>query len=388
MPITLNTSKSRGNVSIPAVTSNSNAHPMTYYATTVTSPTVPASNPGTNTSGSSTPGNPNFSNTCSAIPYAVSSPQQIMGLVPVFNGQDCREGTYKADPYANSENFPIAVFASLSNSDPYQNDFNSWLFSYPGTYNPISSQDFQLQKQNANGTWTRIAYLTSSTYGTVYNYTSSGLNWFGFSIDWKKVLTLNDIGTYRFAVIGQYKQIQAYALYSPPFCLEAFGCVTTNSTVKFNTTNVGGTVGSVTDQGISWSLCSNNGPITWNDSIRFEGFFGYQTGEITRDMIKYSTGVINKIRDEVLKKFTMKTQSLPKWLLDRFMGYALMADQLYVSDYNQNNSDYNIKNLFIVADSNFAPKYTSLRDAKILDLQFKEGQQYIFRDRCCPIVSQ
>jgi hypothetical protein len=124
--------------------------------------------------------------------------------------------------------------------------------------------------------------------------------------------------------------------------------------------------------------------IKWRDSIRFNGFFGYEQVEYERKFIKYATGIIDKIRDEAIKSFTLKTDNLPIWFHERFYAYGLMADHLYVSDYNLNNANYNYKHFFVVADSGYSPTYTNWsRYIKVKDVKFKEGQQFVYRNRCC-----
>ncbi len=326
----------------------------------------------------------------------VATVNQIIGLVPIFPCvADCREGLYKADTIANDQDFTLPVFASVSNATSYWNDKNSWLFNFPGNFNAITAGLFHLQKK-ISGIWTNMAVLNNSNYGTpLYTGVDSGIcvnqNYSGFTLDWRSVLIGFGEGTYRFFIDGRgYSDNFPYCGFSPPFCLKAATCTDMDGTVKFEASYSGGVFGDVNNQGNSWALCcvpdffEDSGPLQWADSIRFAGFFGYQTGEYKRDSIKYATGVIKKVRDEVVKKFTLKTDRLPKWLLDRYMAYGLMADQLYVSDYNLNNADYNLKHFYITADSDFSPKYTNYsRYTKILDLQFKEGQQFIYRDRCC-----
>ena len=125
-------------------------------------------------------------------------------------------------------------------------------------------------------------------------------------------------------------------------------------------------------------------PLQWADSIRFLGFFGYETAEFERKYIKYQTGIVDKIRDEAIKSFSMKTSRMPNWFHERFLAYALQADHIYVSDYNRNNSSYNYKHFAVIADSGYSPKYTGYsRYSKVLDLKFKEEQQRIYRSRCC-----
>lgn len=306
---------------------------------------------------------------------------------------DCRQGKYRADEIPNDHDYQLPVFASTSCDLAYENDYNSWLFLYPGTYDAVKSGDFVLE-QKLGGTWNQVATLNDTTYGTPFTQMcTSGAattNYAGYTLSWKKVLQHQGEGVFRFAVHGSN-----YCLNSPPFCLKAFTCYAADSTVKWEASYSGGTFGSVTKQGESWSLCCCTAPdpttgattcnaIQWFDSIRFPGFFGYEQVEYQRDYIKYATGVINKVRDEAIKSFTVKTDLLPMWLHQRFYAYGLMADQLYVSDYNFNNANYNYKRFFVVADSGYSPVYTNWsRYTKILDLRFKEGQQFVFRDRCC-----
>jgi hypothetical protein len=237
-------------------------------------------------------------------------------------------------------------------------------------------------------TWTNGSVLSSSSPCTNVNYG-------GFILSWQAVLAAFGPGTYIFYVGGGTTiDLPSYCLSSSPFCLKAFDCYACDSTVKFEANYDGGNFGSVTTQGQSWSLCctqsgnvaqvSGSSSFPWADSIRFYGEFGYETAEFERDFVKYATGIINKVRDEAIKKFMLKTEKLPTWLHERFYAYGLMADQLYVSDYNINNPNYNYKHFWVVADGNYTPQYTNWsRYSKIQDLAFKEGDQFVFRDRCC-----
>lgn len=329
----------------------------------------------------------------------IGKPVNISGGVD--NGSDClncdcRDGLYKADTIPDDRNFTLPVFADLTCTDGYHNDLNQWVFQYSGSYDPIQSKDFNLQ-QLINGTWSNVAVLNDSTYGSTIltlRTCNAPVNYGGYQLNWNLVLQNLGEGTYRFNVSGIGSNKVVYCLQSPPFCLKQFDCHAADGMVKFETINTGGNYGSVTSQGQSWSLCcvdpntGDNTPLSFIDSIRFYAMFGYETADLQRDYVKYAPGVINKVRDEAIKNFTLKTSQLPMWLHQRLYAYALMSDQLFVSDYNINNSDYNIKHFWVVADSNYTPKYSgSTRYSKILDLKFKEGQQFVFRDRCCGVVS-
>lgn len=123
--------------------------------------------------------------------------------------------------------------------------------------------------------------------------------------------------------------------------------------------------------------------IKWRDSIRVGGEFGYEDTEYERKSIKYQTGVVNKLRDELLLKHTWKSSSLPFWFHERFKSYGLVADTLLVSDYNLNNSDYNIKQYSVQGDSSYSPDYKNYRRETPVRCEFRPATQNIKRQRCC-----
>lgn len=134
------------------------------------------------------------------------------------------------------------------------------------------------------------------------------------------------------------------------------------------------------------------GPLTWYDSIRIPGFFGREEKEYERNQIKYQTGIINKIRDEAIRKFKWRSfgssadnpgNGLPFWFHDRFSVYGLMADNLLVSDYNLNNADYNLKRYCVVSDGGYSPDYKGNSRYSNVTLEFKSKKQTLARNRCC-----
>ena len=124
-------------------------------------------------------------------------------------------------------------------------------------------------------------------------------------------------------------------------------------------------------------------PITWKDAIRVGGEFGYEETDYERKSIKYQTGVVNKVRDEAILKHTWKSSSLPFWFHERFKVYGLMADKLLVSDYNMNNSDYNLKLYSVQGESSYNPKYKGFPRESQVECEFKPAIQNLKRSRCC-----
>jgi hypothetical protein len=310
----------------------------------------------------------------------------------------CECKSYPADYISNPQDFALPVFASDECTDLYQNDFNSFLFSYQFGYDALYNEDFVLQEWDGIG-WVDIAVLNTNQYGIAYNNNffnqgdeiyCTNLNYQGYQIDWQKVYMELGEGLYRFKLTNAKDE---YCYASPPFCLRKYDCQLVDGTVKFEAQYEGGTFGSMTQQGTTWKFCCTNKdsktkvytvPIKWKDSIRFFGFFGREQYETNRDFIKYATGEIKKVRDELIKTFDLRTDRLPLWLHQRLAAYGLMANKLFVSDYNRNNPNQNIKRFYIVADSGYSMDYKNYsRYSKVSDVKFKEGQQLIFKDNCC-----
>lgn len=240
-----------------------------------------------------------------------------------------------------------------------------------------------------------IPALMDGIGGTNCAGTCHGVNPQGFTISWQKVIQTSGTGSYRFSVQGTAPAGNTYCMQSPIFCLEEWDCVTTDKSVKFEAVFCGGHFGNSDNeyQGSSWSFCcptvqgevvTASNPIYWYDSIRFYGMFNYMSADAKRDYIKYQTGIINKVRDEWVRKYLLRTSYMPDWFHERFMQYALAADRLYVSDYNLNAPMYNVKQFFVLADADYSPQYQNYtRYSKLWDMQFREGDQFLFRDRCC-----
>lgn len=321
-----------------------------------------------------------------------ASPPQVAGLVPVFPcvNDECR--TYKADDQYDDHQFPLPVFASATLTDPYYNDSNYFLFQLALTSSPLNVTTFFLDKK-INGIWTMQATLNNVAYGTVYNYGSicSNINYRGFGINWQKVLIGLGEGIYRFRIVsGTYFNSSCSA--SPPFCLKAFDCKLADRTVRWRSLFQGGKMGNIEKDCTEWVFCCGGTnidqlqttPLPWVDSIRLEGFFGFEKDSVERTKIKYTTGQIRKVRDEAIRRWTWKSGNLPKWAHKRLMMYAFTsADVLLVDDYNVNNADYTIKAKWVTCDAGYEPKHTGYSRYSKVEVDFQDGCQKLYRTRCC-----
>ena len=306
-------------------------------------------------------------------PIGVTYINQVGGFVALMpcDDPDCRD--YSETVYVHP------VFADLTNTDQYFNDTNTFLISFNGWYSLQFTTTMTLQ-EFIGGAWVDVAVLTDNTYGTYIPYNTYALHpsYAGYIINWYNVLDEEGEGIFRIKFEIEGGKIDE-CLVSEAFCLKAFDCYQISNTVKFEATLYGGHIGHAVNPAILIDLCG----ITFTDSIRFKGFFGYEKAEYERKNVEYNNGIIYKIRDEVVKQFILFTGKLPKSLHDRFKAYALMADKLLVSDYNYNNPDYQIKRKGVVCDGGYEPEWKqNSRRAKV-KVAFKEDQQNLIRRRCC-----
>lgn len=295
---------------------------------------------------------------------------------------DCREGKYTADEIPDDRNFMLPVFADLKCSDDYHNDYNGFALKFPIGYTSVANGDWKLQKLQS-GAWDTLATLNNGSYGTIIATNCTNFNYQGYLIQWRDVLRSFGEGIYRILA-----ESASFCQRTPPFCLKQFDCLNADQTIKIKMDGEGGTFGSVTKQGDSTSLCckktTGNTSLRYTDSVRIPGFFGYETAEFSRDYIKYASGYVNHVRDEAIKNYTLKTDMLPIWLHQRLYAYAFQSQNIYISDYNVNNADYNLKNIAVIADSAYTPQYRNYsRYMRVNDMKFKEQTQFIYKDRCC-----
>lgn len=145
---------------------------------------------------------------------------------------------------------------------------------------------------------------------------------------------------------------------SIPFLLRAWNCDQAHGTTKFECWNTG-TIGDEENDGVLFDLCN----ITIYDSIRVKGFFGNKSFEY--DAETYQWGVNNSVpfgttqdsRDKATKLYKWFSNYLPMWAHNGIATYFMMADTKCVSDYNHNNSDYNLMQRKVVKKSGYKPEY-------------------------------
>lgn len=312
-------------------------------------------------------------------------PLQLIGFVPLSacDLEECR--VYNGSCYFNP------VFGQLNTSNStYENDLNTFYISdsmrrytfwYIQKLNTVSREWEDLARVGSS----LLAYAIDDDYGTYYNYGnwSAFPNYQGYRINWGHVLTKSGPGRYRIrletpSVLDTKPQPFPYCLVSEGFDLMAWDCNRAHGTAKFES-YMSGRIGSITTDGFVFDLCN----ISLFDSIRQKGFFGKEKTTYDEILLEYQTGKIDRVRDEAIQEFEWNSKPMPHWLHERFKAYGMMADELYVSDYNKNNSDYNIKRKPIVKSGGYEPTYYLHSRLLNVKTKFKEGIQGVIKSTSC-----
>lgn len=307
-----------------------------------------------------------------------ANPLQLVGFIPLTDclASECRQFNGKC--YTNP------VFGTVgATGSTYENDV-TWFYWSDTMMRPLN---FTLQKLNERlRVWDDLISTTNpNTTGTYipYNTFPGKPTYSGVSVNWGSILTLAGAGTYRIKIgtVGAQGSDGARhpaCFVSEPFKLLPFHCNLARGTTKFESV-INGKIGSIDMDGYVFDLCG----VLFFDSVRIPGYFGNETTSYDSVELEYQTGLIDPVRDEAIQKFKWSSKMIPKYLHDRLKAYGLMADFLYVSDYNVNNPDYNIKKKLIVKAGSYEPvpyKGTRLMNVTV---DFKEGYQSVIKTSSC-----
>lgn len=308
--------------------------------------------------------------------------QQLIGLSSL---EDC--GEVECRQLIQPCGYCNVVFGNIISGEPvmiptYENDFNSFLINFQALLN--ASVIIRLQKL-VGSTWTNQDILNNNDYGTYYNLGSiAGHNTYtGYLLNWALVLDSFGVGIYR--VLFTLSQSGSVSnLCSEQFNLLAWDCMRANGTVKIET-NITGKIG---DKKIDYLLHDFSG-FYWYDSIRINGFFGYEkVSEYKTVNLEWGNpyhGKIQKVRDEAIQSYELKIrQDTIQPVHHGIMIIAMMADELMISDYNINNSDYNFKRFKVVGASGYEPTYFNDKGRRIAGVKvtFKRAVQSVIKTNC------
>lgn len=324
-------------------------------------------------------------------------PVQVAGLVPLYecDSTECRV------PFDPNCCFYLPVFGNIQpgkggapTADINSNYKNDWSFFYVdyALYgaNPTALGTWTIQKCEKNPDavkegskyWINSIQITDQSWGVYFplGSISNHKTYTSIWVNWGKVLKARGAGRYRVKFNTSFNGVTTCQV-SDDFVLKQFDCTLADSTVKWEIV-LPNLIGSHNIQGKLFDLCDLKAP----DSVRMFGFFGKEKKyEYLKVYQEYQNGTVNQIRNEALQEWEFTSKLWPKEYLDRLSVYMMMAKTRKVSDYNINNSDYNIKQLLVVPEGSWEPEYHEKDHNRKQNLpaKFRSGQQSIIASDCC-----
>ncbi len=216
------------------------------------------------------------------------------------------------------------VFGDLTSNDYWKNDKNTFMYRKQIAADTVT---IKLFKNNVE-----IATITDNTYGD-YENGITGVNpeqllYVKFTIDWQSVLTLEGGGEYQICtelnILGNTfnKDSQKFRLYQ-------YSDYNANGTVRIETYQDGNIIGSDFDF---------TGLNLYN-SYRFAGRFFEGAPKLESDRYLTTGYELKQIQDSSIPQYTLKTQKIPRIIINMLTRDSILANEFLVTDYNIKNDD-------------------------------------------------
>ena len=257
--------------------------------------------------------------------------------------------------------YNLCVFADLSNSDNYRNDWTSFLKIIPKSY---SSVNMELEKY-VNGVWTIQASLVNDTYGTFYPLgfeTKGNNNLIGYRINWVEVLTAFDTGKYRVKF-----DLTSTAIYSDSYCLESFSQYAVDNSVRIEWL-----WDSVIGDRHSQDTRDFSGLDWWNQIRICNGIFGYKKGGFETESRRYENGFEDSVSKTYSEDYTMILRGLPIEVHDVIIYDLPQADEILITDYNSWNNSGSYIDKSVEISGAYEPNYQGINTKPSIQLTFKD----------------
>lgn len=282
------------------------------------------------------------------VTSSISVPEEIPVLGFCFCDYEC--------------NFVETVFADLADTDNYKNDRTDiGLFNIPDTV----GGSYAIRLVKSDGT---IINITDNTYGSLTDLgTLSSLpTYFGYLLNWNLVATLQGFGKYHIEVdLVNYTKTITRTSYD--FQLMPYSEENADGTVKIETVHNG-----CVENGIDY------GSTGWIRSIRLPAIFGNKVQRLEVDNYFDTQNNKTQIRDQVVNEYTLETQRLPSAVMTPLIEDKLLANQIFITDYNLFNFE-DMRQLEVVAIEIAEQNYSSKSRKASFKIVFEDKLQNIIK---------
>jgi len=232
--------------------------------------------------------------------------------------------------------YELPVFGSQSDSDSLKNDVTRFLRGYEES---ITLVNLFLTKPS-DSSFSEISLIDNS-YGEFFPlgfHTDELLrNYVGYKVDWRTVLAAHGEGTYQIRADKTGILPNLPSDYDFRYCAGNFSAQRANMTIRFSFSN-------------SYILGDRFDvrkrvyfPENWNNQLRVEGFFGGDNSTYEKTFTKYRDESLRTVQDRQVEKYFMRVNQAPSLVHNYIKTEILQADDITITDYNQNNPNRHIE---------------------------------------------
>lgn len=205
--------------------------------------------------------------------------------------------------------------------------------------------------------------LTDGTYGQFFGFGffDTNINLKGYLVAWKKVLDVRGEGNYkvitRVTIAGVPVEFESIV-----FTLKQFTTKLADTTVRVD----------VVMNGLLEKTKIDFSGTAWKHSVRLPGFFGRREPGFEEDNLINRSFEKKQISMKQVNEYKFQTNLIPYCLTNEFWDFILMANDIFMNDYNLNNHSYDFVKFGVKFASNDTTEYgTRTRKAR-LNLTFND----------------
>jgi hypothetical protein len=245
--------------------------------------------------------------------------------------------------------------------------------------NWTTSAVFTLQKKTG-GTFIDKATLNNSDYGV---FSPMGTftdfpKYTGYTIHWSDVLDEFNEGIYRVKVVEiNPLNPSGKTSFSVEYCLKTFNCNTWENTVRLEWYS-NGKLGNINDD----KEVLNFGTLNLYNQLRVsKSIFGYPKSTYEEEEIQYTNGEFERVKYVQTEKYTLDIGRSPSYIHDIIKTYAIMGDNLMLTDYSSNNPATFVQKA-VRLKSGYEPRWSKQNKCAPVTIELEPTNNRLEIDKC------
>lgn len=231
-----------------------------------------------------------------------------------------------------TKDIPVRAFLA-DPDDEYKNDFRSFIY-YTPSFVTITANLIKVD-QYGNET----SYAFSNTYGQLYSVGTLKANVWGFILDWYKVANVLGFGKYKtYIKMDLFGKRVFLEKTSPCYDLKPWDCNSTHRTMRLTTYQSGYIENGFDyrDMTVEYKDTKLQG---WPQQFRWYGKLRAVIPTFIEDNIVDTRRNSRQIQAHIYNNYELRFYHIQMNLMKPFLKDQLLANQIYIDDYNINNQE-------------------------------------------------